>query len=223
VFLDEIGEMPLALQAKLLRVLENRTLVRLGSVQERTVDVRVVAATNRDLLEEAKAGRFRLDLYYRLSVAEVRLPPLRARPRELPLLAEEFLAQASATLGRRPPPVLAEGALLRLRAHDWPGNVRELRNLVDYLATTVPEDTITAEHVAARLDERARAAAGGAAGAGALPDVGVRPLAEASRDFERRSIEAALAATKGNKTRAAKLLGVPLRTFMEKVKRHGLA
>jgi DNA-binding NtrC family response regulator len=220
VFLDEIGDLSLTVQAKLLRVLEARRLTRLGSVTERSIDVRIVAATHRDLAVEVRAGRFREDLFYRLSVAVVRLPPLRARPRELPLLARRFLEEATASQGRAPLS-LSEAAVAQLRAYPFPGNVRELKNLMEYVAATVIEPVVGPEHLEARLGlpgAEPDAAAAPAPGAGAP----FRPLAEANRDFERQSIAAALAATGGNKTAAAKLLGVPLRTLMDKIKRHGL-
>jgi two-component system response regulator AtoC len=223
ILLDEIGDLPLGVQAKLLRVLECRRITRLGSVQERAIDVRVVAATHRDLDAGVKAGWFRADLYYRLSVAVVRMPPLRARRRELPLLARRFLDEACRTLGRDP---LAFGdeAIERLLAHDWPGNVRELKNLIDYAATAATGPAITAALITERLTPPEVSQAPGPPPGERAADSArpIRPLAEASRDFERKLIEAALAETRGNKTRAAKLLGVPLRTFMEKTKRHGL-
>jgi DNA-binding NtrC family response regulator len=217
VFLDEVGDLSLPVQAKLLRVLEARRLTRLGSVTERPIDVRLVAATHRDLAAEVRAGRFREDLFYRLSVAVVRLPPLRARPRELPLLARRFLDDATRAQGR-PALLLGEGALARLRDHPFPGNVRELKNLMEYLAATVFEPEVRPEHLEARLGS----ATPEADAVAAPPATSFRPLAEASRDFERQNIAAALVATGGNKTRAAKLLGVPLRTLMDKIKRHEL-
>jgi two-component system, NtrC family, response regulator AtoC len=239
VFLDEIGDLSSPVQAKLLRVLETRKLTRLGSVHERSIDVRLVAATHRDLNGAIRAGRFRQDLYYRLSAAVVHLPPLRTRPTELPVMARAFLAEACRKLGRAVP-ALSPGAIERLRAHDWPGNVRELKNLLENLAATVMDPVIGAQHLAARMGPGAGAAVvippppvetepGAPASFSDPEDVTVanvgeiQPLAEANRAFERKQIENALQATKGNKTQAARLLGVPLRTFMEKVKRHGLS
>jgi DNA-binding NtrC family response regulator len=221
VFLDEVGDLSLTVQAKLLRVLEARRLTRLGSVTERSIDVRIVAATHRDLAVEVRAGRFREDLFYRLSVAVVRLPPLRARPRELPLLARRFLDEATSAQGR-PPLSLNEGAVARLRAHPFPGNVRELKNLMEYVAATVIDPVVGPEHLEPRLGAAEPDAAAGTPPAGVAAGAPFRPLAEANRDFEKQSIAAALAATGGNKTAAAKLLGVPLRTLMDKIKRHGL-
>ena len=229
VFFDEIGDLPLAVQAKLLRVIETRRLTRLGSIRERAIDIRVIAATHRDLDTGVKAGWFRADLYYRLGVAVVRIPPLRMRRRELPLLARRFVEEACRTLGRDPL-VLDQEAETCLLAHDWPGNVRELKNLIDYAVVAATGPTLTPELIAERLIH-----GGGYASTSApVPSRAVersekwgepksaQPLAEANREFERRTIEAALAETGGNKTRAAKRLGVPLRTFMDKTKRYGL-
>jgi two-component system response regulator AtoC len=235
VFLDEIGDMSLAVQAKLLRVLEARRVTRLGSIQERPIDIRVVAATHRNLVEEVKVGRFREDLFYRLGAAVVRVPPLRARLAEVPLLARTFLDQARRALGR-PPLAFSSAATALLEGHTWPGNVRELKNVAEYLAATVMESAVTPVHIGERLAvttavERVMTpaapfsnAAEGASRPPAGPSrtVDAVPLADANRQFERERIETALAATRGNKTQAARLLGVPLRTFMEKVKRHGL-
>ncbi|HEY4186159.1 MAG TPA: sigma 54-interacting transcriptional regulator [Polyangia bacterium] len=227
VFLDEIGDLAPPVQAKLLRVLEARRVTRLGSIQERQIDIRVVAATHRNLLDDVKAGRFREDLYYRLGAAVVRVPALRFRRREIPILARAFVERARHALGR-PPLAFSEKAMELLRDHPWPGNVRELKNLADYLAATVAEPVILPNH----LDERLGVSTGVEQTMVTLgpPDVptgrsrtvDVRPLADANRQFERERIVSAMEATGGNKTQAARLLGVPLRTFMEKVKRHGL-
>src|SRR6185369_11809203 len=130
LFLDEVGEIPLELQAKLLRVLQEGELERVGEERTRKVDVRVIAATNRDLRAEAEAGRFRQDLYYRLSVFPVELPPLRKRPEDVPLLAEHFLALAARKLGR-PKPRLTLAAVRQLQQYGWPGNVRELQHVIE--------------------------------------------------------------------------------------------
>ncbi|HSO00645.1 MAG TPA: sigma 54-interacting transcriptional regulator, partial [Candidatus Nanopelagicales bacterium] len=131
LFLDEIGELPLELQPKLLRALENREIYRVGSNEARRVDVRIVAATNRCLTREVDRGRFREDLYYRLSVAPIRLPPLRARAEDIPMLVRSF-EQAWRDAGKNPAP-LSDAALSLLKAQSWPGNVRELRNKVDMM------------------------------------------------------------------------------------------
>ncbi|HZQ47097.1 MAG TPA: sigma 54-interacting transcriptional regulator, partial [Verrucomicrobiae bacterium] len=130
LFLDEIGEIPLDLQGKLLRVLQEGQFERLGDERTRTVNVRIIAATNRDLLAEAKAGRFRLDLYYRLSVFPIEVPPLRERCEDIGLLAEHFSQQAARRLGV-PRPRLTKLQVRELERHDWPGNVRELQNVIE--------------------------------------------------------------------------------------------
>jgi DNA-binding NtrC family response regulator/pSer/pThr/pTyr-binding forkhead associated (FHA) protein len=224
LFLDEVGELSPAAQAKLLRVLETRRVMRLGDVRERDVDVRIVAATNRDLDEDVKAGRFRQDLFFRLGGATVWLPPLRDRPAEIPLLAHAFLEAADGRLDRSRQAV-SPAAMQRLVTHAWPGNVRELRNLIDYLAATVPDAEILPAHLEAApgwgpvrgptpAATRPRPAAPGAA----TPPF--RPLAEEVEELVRSRIEAALAATNGNRTRAAALIGMPLRTFLAKLKRY---
>jgi transcriptional regulator with GAF, ATPase, and Fis domain len=130
LFLDEVGEIPLDLQSKLLRVLQEGQFERVGDERTRTVRVRLITATNRDLLAEAKAGRFRLDLYYRLSVFPIEVPPLRERPEDIGVLAEHFLQQAARRLGV-PRPRLTRLHVQELRSYDWPGNVRELQNVIE--------------------------------------------------------------------------------------------
>jgi two-component system, NtrC family, response regulator AtoC len=217
VFLDEIGEMPLAAQAKILRALETRQITRLGEVRERPIDIRLIAATNRDLAAEIRAGRFRADLYFRLDGASIRIPPLRERPAEIALLAQLFLDQAGDASGRSRMRLSAD-ALSALVGHRWPGNVRELKNLMDYLAATGEEPVIDASQLAERLP-----------GTAACPPVpprraphSFRPLADELRELERDRIREALAVAEGNQTRAAALLRVPLRTFYDKVKMLGL-
>jgi formate hydrogenlyase transcriptional activator len=133
IFLDEVGDLPLKLQAKLLRVLQEGEFERLGSGKTIKVDVRVIAATNRDLMQAVQRGRFRVDLYYRLAVYPIGLPPLRERREDIGLLAEVFLRQASRRLGRLFDP-LSEGVLAALRRYEWPGNVRELQNVIERAA-----------------------------------------------------------------------------------------
>lgn len=130
LFLDEVGELPLETQAKLLRILQEGQYERVGESKSRTVDVRIVAATNRDLEAEVEAGNFRRDLYYRLNVIPMRVPPLRERKEDIPLLAKHFVESVSESLGR-PVPMMGEATLARLCSHDWPGNVRELRNVIE--------------------------------------------------------------------------------------------
>jgi len=227
VFLDEVGELPPATQAKLLRALESRRVTRVGGVREVALDIRVVAATNRDLEAESRAGRFRLDLFHRLAVATVFVPPLRERPREVPLLARAFLDAACAR-ARRPAMAIAPAALQAIARYDWPGNVRELKNAMEYAAAAVADPVLELYH----LPGRVRAAAGVVSQAPApssappppsQPPPGFRPVADELRELERRRMAEALDAAGGVQNRAAQLIAMPLRTFAGKVKLYGLA
>jgi transcriptional regulator with GAF, ATPase, and Fis domain len=217
LFLDEVGELAPAVQAKLLRVLEVHRVTRVGDTREREVNVRIVAATNRDLEADVAAGRFRRDLYFRLSAATLHLPPLRERLRELPLMAAAFLDDACRRNGR-PVMRMSEGALEALIEHPWPGNVRELKNLMQYLAATVTSDMMLADHVHERIGRVQNTPAPRAPPA----DRQFRPLADELRELEITRISQALEATGGNQTRAAQLLAMPVRTFFEKAKQYGL-
>ncbi|XYI02803.1 sigma 54-interacting transcriptional regulator [Sorangium sp. So ce1128] len=223
VFLDEIGELPLGVQAKLLRALEAKRITRLGDVREREVDIRIVAATNRDLEAEVLAGRFRQDLLFRLSAAVVELPPLRHRRRELPILARLFLAEACARTGR-PALDLSEAALAALFAHPFPGNVRELKNAMEYAAATadgpVIEPWSLPERIAG-LDVPQRPAADTSAPPASGP-ARFKPIAEELREIECTRMRQALDAAEGVQKRAAALLGMPVRTFTFKLKQYGI-
>jgi DNA-binding NtrC family response regulator/pSer/pThr/pTyr-binding forkhead associated (FHA) protein len=217
VFLDEIGELSAAAQAKLLRALDTKRITRIGEVEERPIDIRVVAATNRSLDEAVAAGQFRKDLLFRLSGAALWIPPLRDRQRELPLLAGHFLQQACAQ-AQREPLSLGDAAIHRLATHGWPGNVRELKLVMEYLAATVRGAVVEPHHLEGRLGPSARAQEP-APEPDRAPDGGAfRPLEEELRELEWRRISEALAASGGNKTRAAELIRMPLRTFREKLK-----
>jgi DNA-binding NtrC family response regulator len=226
LFLDELGELSLGTQAKLLRALETQRILPVGAVQERSIDVRLVAATHRDLPAEVAAGRFRQDLLYRLGAATVQLPPLHMRTREIPVLVAAFLADACRKLGRAPlamPPL----SLQLLIGHRWPGNVRELRNLIEYLAAVVVGDRVEPRDLPDALRRPLLPDAQPASPT--LPTTAsppaqqpMRPLADEIRELERTRIVAALAQAGGVQKRAAELLGVPLRTFMDKLKHHGL-
>ncbi|MCY1269245.1 C4-dicarboxylate transport transcriptional regulatory protein DctD [compost metagenome] len=196
LFLDEIESMPLAQQVKLLRVLQEQRLERLGSNQSIDVDLRVIAATKPDLLEEARAGRFREDLAYRLNVAELRLPPLRERREDIPLLFDHFARGAAERLGRE---FVQPGAseLSRLLSHNWPGNVRELANAAE-------------RHVL-----------GMAGGSSAMESAG-QSLAEQVEAFEAQCLRGALARHKGEIKAVMNELQLPRRTLNEKMQRHGL-
>ncbi len=190
VFLDEVGELPAAAQVKLLRVIEERKLVRVGGIASRSIDVRFLAATHRDLRADVTAGRFREDLYYRLSGITLAIPPLRERLGELAGLVEQFVATASARLDRSPPSV-APATVARLRSHAWPGNIRELRNVLDRGLVLCGGDVLLPEHIVFDAVSTTTAPA----------------------DDERGRILAALASCAGNQTRAAELLGIARKTL----------
>ena len=224
VFLDEIGELPLAIQAKMLRVLEAKKLTRVGDVREREIDVRLVAATNRDLQEEVDAGRFRQDLFFRLSGATLAVPPLRDRRRELPLLAELFLGDACRA-ANRPAVQIGADALAVLEAHRWPGNVRELKNVMEYSAATLTGTQLRAADLTERLGPARPTAAAVAAAAPEVkaPANGVfEPLADEIRTLEIARMTQALEVAGGNQTKAAELIGMPVRTFFTKVRQYNL-
>jgi transcriptional regulator with PAS, ATPase and Fis domain len=199
LFFDEVGEMPLLTQAKLLRVLESGETTRVGGVSPRKVDVRVVAATNRNLRELVAAGQFRQDLFFRLDGASIHVPPLRAREGEIEPLARQFAAEACDDAGR-PPVVLTDKAIARLKAHDWPGNIRELRNVI-------ARSVLFAGPSLGAEDVRIEAVAGPPSS----------PRAGSSKEEERRQIIEALERSAGNQTRAAKLLGISLRTLVSRL------
>jgi len=216
LFLDEIGELPLALQAKLLRVLQDEEIRPVGESKPRRVDVRVIAATARDLEAEVAAGRFREDLFYRLDVVRVAVPPLRERREDIPLLVDHFLARARATLGK-PVRGVDDAALGRLVAYDWPGNVRELENVLERAVILARGDRLTLADLPAGV---AAAAAGAPEPSARAPeDLSLR---RARRALETRLIAQALEATGGNRTHAARLLGISHRALLYKIKEYGL-
>ena len=206
IFLDEIGDISAKLQADLLRVLQERRFYRVGGNQEIEVDVRVIAATNRDLAEEVQQGRFREDLYYRLNVIEIRLPPLRERREDIPLLAEHFVHHLSSQLGKDIGGISVE-ALKLLIAHDWPGNVRELENVIERAIVTCHNGMLE-EQDFSWLQRPAASTQNWA-----VPDV---PLDE----LERRAIVAALERTHGNVKEASTALGIDRSTLYDKLKRY---
>jgi DNA-binding NtrC family response regulator len=228
-FLDEVGELAPGIQAKLLRVVESHRITRVGSVREQAVDFRLVTATNRDLPAEVQAGRFRRDLLYRLNGATVEIPPLRDRPREIEILAREFLDEACRR-AERLPLSLSASALQRLEAHGWPGNVRELRNAMQLAAATVVGDVVEAADL--RLVNAVLGQGAGATGVATTSDAAVRapssagrpvrPIAEELEQLEALRMAEALAACGGVQIRAAELIGMPMRTFSSKVKQYGL-
>ena len=222
VFLDEIGELSATAQAKLLRALETRRASRVGGLKEYELDVRVVAATNRDLQAEVQAGRFREDLYFRVNGASLTLPPLRERPRELAVFARRFLGRACAEAGRDPP-LLSAQVMACLEAYRWPGNVRELKNEMEYLAATVQAPVISPEHLSERFtDAGPRAMLASSRASETQPPSAFRPLADEIRELEQRRMREALAASGGVQTLAAQLIGMPIRTFTWKYKLYAL-
>ncbi|AUX44644.1 uncharacterized protein SOCE26_061100 [Sorangium cellulosum] len=218
LLLDEIGEMPLAMQAKLLRVLESRRVARIGGTQEIELDVRVVCATHRDLQAEVAAGRFRQDLYYRISTFVLRVPPLRERRAEIALLAHRFARQVAERMGERAPR-FGPAAMQVLEAHVWPGNVRELRNAVEHAVVLAEGGVVEVEHLPASVTG-GDAAPASAGAPGALAEGGPMPARLA--ELEKKSIEEALAAEGYNQTRAAKRLGISRRALLYKLEKYGI-
>jgi anaerobic nitric oxide reductase transcription regulator len=211
LFLDEIGDMPPAAQAKLLRVLETREVSRVGSNEARRVDVRVIAATHRDLLEHAREGAFREDLYHRLNVVPIEVPPLRDRTEDVPGLADLFLERAVARQGLGPRR-LSSAARQRLGRYDWPGNVRELKNLVERLAIVSPHETIDDEQVESELPDDRTA-----------PESVPATLREIVADAERRAIERAVTGAGGNVAEAARRLGLERAHLYKKARALGVS
>ena len=212
VFLDEVGELPAATQAKLLRAVETREVLRVGGVRARKIDVRFVAATNRDLEADVAGGVFRRDLYFRLNGMTLMIPPLRERPRDLPLLAKAFARSLAPFAGRRRAPALSEGALAVLAAHTWPGNVRELRNVIERALLLCDGEVITDAHLPTESFV-------------APPDARtVAPvISRPATDDERARILAALAACAGNQSRTAKRLGISRKVLLARLDAYGVA
>jgi two-component system response regulator AtoC len=209
LFLDEIGDMDVRLQAKLLRVLQEGMIEPLGTNRRISVDVRIVSSTNRDLEKSMRDGRFREDLYFRLNVFRVKLPPLRERKDDIPALADVFLCDFARALGK-PSLRLAPEAAAKLQGYGWPGNVRELRNLMERAAVLCKGEVVGAPLVSSFLS---------AEFVSAREDLN---LEQAVDDLERRMILDALTATADNKHAAAKLLGIGERTLWTKLKKHGI-
>jgi transcriptional regulator with PAS, ATPase and Fis domain len=213
MFLDEIGELPISLQGKLLRVLQEGEIRRVGDRKNRTVDVRLVAATARDLVVETKEGRFREDLFYRLNVVPIHLPPLAERPEDIASLARHFAALLAARLRR--PLQLSDAAIDWLSQQPWPGNVRELAHAIERAAVLSDAELLEPQHFH-------RDAAGGRGSDDAardLPADGDGTLRQAVERAERDAIEAALRAAGGNRRIAAERLGISLRTLFNKLDR----
>jgi sigma-54 dependent transcriptional regulator, acetoin dehydrogenase operon transcriptional activator AcoR len=201
VFLDEIGEIPLNIQSNLLRVLENREISRVGEATTRKVNVRIISATNRDLVAMAEEGTFRKDLLYRLRVARICLPTLRERREDIPMLIDRFLVQMRSTIGKSISTVADEACGL-LMAYSWPGNIRELRNAIEFAVIRCRTGRIECSDLPPEITEGS--------------DIGAGDRSGPVRD-ERAEMERALEQTRGNRSRAAKILGWSRATFYRRL------
>jgi DNA-binding NtrC family response regulator len=211
LLLDEIGEMPLELQPKLLRVLQEREVERLGDSRTIPVNIRIIATTNVSLEEMVEQGRFRADLYYRLNVIPLSLPPLRDRVEDIPILAEYFAARYAKQAGRAVPELHAD-FVNGLKKHQWPGNARELSNFMRRVVAMTHDRNIGAEHLALELSSPS-----------SLKVLrGSVPAGTPIRELERQLLETTLQLTGGNRTRAAEMLGISLRTIRNKIREFGL-
>jgi len=214
LFLDEIGEMPLAAQAKLLRFIEYGEVLPLGASTNESVDIRIIAATNRNLIELVDAGEFRRDLFYRLHVVPLQIPPLRERNRDIPELVRHFLRDA-AQRNQSDPVSFSREAMEALRRYPWPGNVRELRNVCEHVATLMPGQTVCVDRLPLELHVKSPRQPSGTGFE--LPAGGI--------DMELLEIDLirqALAQASGNKSEAARLLGLTRDAFMYRLKKFGL-
>ena len=209
IFLDEIGEMPLDLQAKLLRVLETHEYLRVGDTKPTKTDVRVVAATNRSLAQEAAAGQFRLDLYYRLSVFTIDLPPLRDRPQDVAELAGQFARQVGAKVGKRDIR-LSDAFMQKLQQHLWKGNIRELKNVIERAVILSDTPELTPDTLPFDMQS------------GTLPGANSDPATMDLTTMEKQHIARVLGHTNGHKPEAAKLLGIGLTTLYRKMAEYGI-
>lgn len=215
LLLDEIGEMPLHLQPKLLRVLQEREVERLGDTRSTPVNIRVVATTNVSLRAMVEQGKFRADLYYRLNVIPLPIPPLRERPEDIPVLAEFFVRRFTSEAGR-PTPILHSDFIRGLQANSWPGNVREFGNFMRRVVALSDGNEIGPECLKTELSA--------ATNFKTLPLASPAPLraGKSMREIEKHVLEATLQITGGNRTRTAEMLGVSLRTVRNKIREHGL-
>lgn len=217
LFLDEVGDIPPSIQPKLLRFLQEREFRRIGETDDRKVDVRVIAATNRNLEKLMERGEFREDLYYRLNVIRMRIPPLRERDEDIPLLAEHFLKKYSREQGKKIHKI-SSLAMRVLSNYEYPGNVRELENVVERCVTLEQSDQLTAEHLPQKLVEQSPQIGTG--------DVDIPPdgidLDQVTESVERKLIGRALEITGGNRARASRLLGITLRSLRYRLMKLGI-
>ncbi|HVL29296.1 MAG TPA: sigma-54 dependent transcriptional regulator [Sphingomicrobium sp.] len=220
LFLDEIADMPLNTQAKMLRVLTDQSYTRVGGQRPVKVDVRVLSATSRDLAEEIAAGRFREDLYYRLNVVPVRIPPLKERREDIPDLVNHFLTRFAAER-RIPTPRIAEEALAALQAHDWPGNVRQLRNIIERTLILAPGDRVDCIEVDLLPPEIVDGQGAGSISTASIAIMG-SPLREARESFEREYLKIQIRRFSGNISRTASFIGMERSALHRKLKALGL-
>jgi two-component system response regulator AtoC len=221
VFLDEVGELPLNVQAKLLRVLETREVKRLGALKPRNIDVRFIAATNVVLEEAVAKGTFRRDLFFRLNGICLEIPPLRARADEIPVLAQQFLERSCLDM-KRLAPTIDEEVFDLLGAYSWPGNIRELRNVIERAAVLCDGEWVLPEHLPLEKMETGapELPPDGAGQTRSAPTMPTPPGGVVSTPDERQRMIDALAQSAGNQTRAAAMLGMPRRTFVLKLVRY---
>ncbi|MFS0557648.1 sigma-54 interaction domain-containing protein [Brevibacillus sp. 179-C9.3 HS] len=209
ILLDEIGDMPLPLQAKLLRVLQEKEVERVGAVRTTPIDVRVIASTNLDMLQSIKEGKFRADLYYRLNVVSLSIPPLRERLEDLPELVSNLLKQLGESTGVAVK-AIDEEVWNVLRCYSWPGNVRELKNVLERALHLVEDDVLKKEHIWLPASEE------GEAEPPVVPARAIRPLKQVMEEVEQEALRQAMKQTGGNKLTAAKLLQISKSSFYEK-------
>jgi DNA-binding NtrC family response regulator len=217
LFLDEIGDMSAAAQAKLLRVLETHTVDPLGDIRSHKVNIRVIAATNEDLLAHIKAGRFRLDLYYRLNVYQLRIPPLRERPEDIEPILRVFLERARQERGCRIKSI-APSALVTLQRHDWPGNVRELHNVVEWLTITCKEETIQPHHLPVSV--QTISPTNHSSPSNQEPKPSLLAFGLSFQEMEKKLLEEALHKTSGNVSEASRLLKMTRNTLRYRMAKH---
>lgn len=217
LFLDEIGDMPAELQPALLRAIENSVITPVGRDQEVKIDYRLIAATNRNLLQDVESGRFRQDLYYRLNVIAIELPPLRERPEDILPLARRFLAEGAAE-----PKRLSRAAIRLVTAHAWPGNVRELAHAMEHARLLSQTDVILPEHLPASVRDAVPAGPEAAAETAPAREAAGTDAVTTLAENELAAVRRALEQTGGNRTRAANLLGITRRGLIYKLKRLGL-
>ena len=209
LFIDEIGDFEIGLQAKLLRVLETLTVTPVGGHEDRKVDVRVVAATSRDIRRMVEEGKFREDLFYRLNVVTITLPPLRERPDDIPILVEHFLREISENK-HTPPKRISPEVMRRFQQYRWPGNVRELRNTLESMMVLADGDTLTERDLPERIAESAPQ----------LTTTKEIPTGMTMEELERLAIMRALDQYGGNRTHAANRLGISVRTLQRKLRQY---